>query len=84
MNVKGTKQALLDNVTFPSYIQGMIVWDKHMNISKMDRTVAAYGTFDNLKWKGNALDFQTIVMAARRELGLCDAGEEHYVLCKLM
>jgi hypothetical protein len=84
MNVKGTKQALLDNVTFPSYIQGMIVLDKHMNISKMDRIMAAYGTFDDLKWKGNALDFQTTVMTAKRELDLCNAGKEHYVLCKLM
>ena len=73
MNVKGTKQALLDNVTFPSYIQGTIVLDKHMNISKMDRNMAAYGTFDNLKWKGNALDFQATVMAAKRELNPCDA-----------
>jgi hypothetical protein len=84
MNVRGTKSALLDNVTFPSYIQGMIVLDKHMNISKMDRIMAAYSVMDKITYKSDALSFMTSFMGAKRELDRLNAGRTHYVMCNLM
>ena len=84
MNVRGTKSALLDNVTFPSYIQGMIVLDKHMNISKMDRIMAAYSVMDKITYKSDALSFMTSFMGAKRELDRLNAGRTHYVMCNPM
>ena len=84
MNVRGSKAALLDNVTFPSYMQGMIVLDKHMNISKMDRIMAAYSIMDKITYKNDALTFMTNFMGAKRELDRLNAGRTHYVMCALM
>jgi hypothetical protein len=84
MNVRGSKAALLDNVTFPSYMQGMIVLDKHMNISKMDRIMAAYSIMDKITYKNDALSFMTNFMGAKRELDRLNAGRTHYVMCALM
>ena len=84
MNVKGTKHCILDNVTFPSYIQGMIVLDKHMNISRMDRVMAAFTTFNTIKYNGNALGFMTSFLGAARELDMCQAEKAHYKFCSLM
>ena len=79
MNVRGSKAALLDNVTFPSYMQGMIVLDKHMNISKMDRIMAAYSIMDKITYKNDALSFMTNFMGAKRELDRLNAGRTHYM-----
>ena len=84
LNVKGSKQQLLICVTFPSYVQAVLILDKHMNISKMDRIMAAFTAFDKLVYKGNALQFQTEFMSLKRELDRCGADLNYYSLCRLM
>ena len=64
MDVRGSKAALLDNVTFPPCIQVVIVLDKHMNISKMDHIMAAYSVMDKNTYKSDALSSMTPFMGA--------------------
>lgn len=84
MNIRGSKQALLSCVTFPSYVQGVCVLEKHMGISRMERVMSAFSAFDRLSYNGNVLLFQTQFMGLKRELDNCGASITHYVLCKLM
>ena len=62
----------------------MIVLDKHMNISKMDRIMAAYSVMDKITYKSDALSFMTSSIGAKRELDRLNAGRTHYVMCNLM
>ena len=84
MNVRGSKAALLSSVTFPSYVQGILILDKHMGISKMDRIVRAFSSLDKLTYSGDALKFQTESLSLKRELDQCGANMTHYFMCKLM
>ena len=51
LSIKGSKQALLQNVTFPSYVQAVIVLVKHMDMSKMARIGHAFSALDNLTFQ---------------------------------
>ena len=84
MNVKGSKHSLLASVTFPSYVQAILILDKHMGISKMDRIVRAFSSLDKLTYAGDALKFQTEALGLKRELDLCGANITHYFMCRLM
>ena len=46
MNVKGSANTLLECVQHPSYIQGMIVLVKHIDISRSDRKARAFEGVD--------------------------------------
>ena len=84
MNIRGSKQALLSVVTFPSYVQGVCVLVKHMGISRMQRMMTAFSELDRLAFTGNVMEFQTQFLALKRELDNCKATIVHYTVCRLM
>jgi len=84
MSIKGSKQALLKSVTFPSYVQAVCVLAKHMGISRMKRIMAAFNRMDTLQYTGDTTLFQSQFLAAKRELDSCNATVVHYTMCKLM
>jgi len=65
MNIKGTKQAMLASVTFPSYVQGVCILWKYMGMSRMQRLMAAFTTLDDIKYTGDAALFQGSVSLAK-------------------
>ncbi len=84
MSIKGSKQSLVQCVTFPSYVQAVCVLVKHMGISRMRRIMAAYSKLDSLQYAGDTLLFQSQFLAAKRELDSCKANLNHYMMCRLM
>lgn len=72
MNVKGTKNALLSCVSFPSYVQAVCVLSKHVDISRLDRMVRIIDRWESTRYQGNVQDFQVQVMANLRELNNCN------------
>ena len=68
MSIKGSKQSLLQCVTFPSYVQAVIVLVKHMDISRMRRIGHAFGKLQNLFFHGDVLRFQSDFLAVKRDL----------------
>ena len=83
-NVKGSKNSLLACVTFPSYVQGIVVLSKHMELSRMERIMTAFGEMDKLAYSGNVHQFQSTFMSLSRELSNTKATMQHYVFCRLM
>ena len=55
MSGKGSKQALLQCVTFHSYVQAVIVPVKQMDISRMRRIMAAFTALESLSCTGETL-----------------------------
>jgi hypothetical protein len=53
MNVKGTKNEMLRHVSFPSYVQGMCVLYKHVDICSVGRKIIAFEKMDQLQFKGD-------------------------------
>jgi hypothetical protein len=84
MNVKGSKNGLLLSVTFPSYIQGMIILHKHMDLSRLDRIMNAFAELQKLSFQGDVAQFQTQFMSLERELDNCKANITHLKMCVLM
>lgn len=84
MNVKGTKNALLSCVSFPSYVQAVCVLSKHVDISRLDRMVRIIDRWESTRYQGNVQDFQVQVMANLRELNNCNLTLQHYCMIKLM
>ena len=84
MNVKGSKNGLLLSVTFPSYIQGMIILHKHMDLSRLDRIMNAFAELQKLTFQGDVAQFQTQFMSLERELDNCKANITHLKMCVLM
>ena len=84
MSVRGTKQQLLTCVSFPSYVQAVIVLTKHLSISRMQRMMAAFAKMDALTFNGDVLAFQTQFLSAKRELDNTKASIAEYTICKLM
>ena len=84
MNVKGAKNGLLVNVTFPSYVQAMCILEKHMGLSRMGRMMTAFTELDKLTYTGDAMSFQARFVALSRELTNCKASVIHYTMCRLM
>ena len=60
LSIKGSKQALLQSVTFPSYVQAVIVLVKHMDISRMSRIGHAFSGLQNLyfSWGCSSIPIQ--------------------------
>ncbi len=75
MNIKGSKSALLNCVTFPCYVQAaMIVLDKHMSISRIQRMMSAFTAMEQLAFAGDVMVFQTQFISLKRELDNCKAS----------
>ena len=68
LSIKGSNPALLQCVTFPSYVQAVIVLVKYMNISRMRRIGHAFSGLQNLYFHGDVLRFQSDFLAVKREL----------------
>ena len=84
MNVKGSKSALLQCVTFPSYVQGICVLAKHTDISRSDRITRAFDSLDSLQFKGDIQMYQIDAMTSIRELFESGASLMHYALSRVM
>jgi len=84
MCVKGSKQAIIECVTFPSYVQAVCVLVKHMSISRMRRITAAFTKIDSLSYQGDTLKFQSDFLTSKREIDNCDATINDYLMCRLM
>ena len=84
INVKGSKNGLLQSVTFPSYVQGMVILHKHMDLSRMDRIMNAFSELQKLTYQGDVALFQTKFMSLERELDNCKANLTHLKMCVLM
>ena len=84
LSIKGSKQALLQNVTFPSYVQAVIVLVKHMDMSKMARIGHAFSELDNLTFNGDVHRFQTEFISVKRELDSTQATITHLIMSQLM
>ena len=86
MGMEGSKQALPQCVTFPSYVQAVIVLVRHMLISRMRRIGHAFsGLHDqSLFFHGDVLRFQSGFLAVKRELDTTRASVAHLAICQLM
>jgi len=82
--LRGSIAALITHVRFPSYVQAVCILVKAMDLSRLDRVMAAFEAFDKLAYTGNALLFQTTFMAIKREMDSCRATMTDYIFCKMM
>ena len=57
---------------------------KAMDLSRLDRVMAAFTAFDKLAYTGDAMLFQSTFMAIKREMDSCQATMTDYIFCKLM
>ena len=64
MNVKGSANTLLECVQHPSYIQGMIVLVKHIDVSRSDRKTRAFEGVDQIKFREYAHAYQIEAITA--------------------
>ena len=83
-SIKGSEQALLQSVTFPSYnyVQAVIVLVKHniMDISRASRIGHAFSGLRNLYFHGAVLRFQSDFLAVKRELDTTRASVTHLIM----
>ena len=84
LNVKGTKCELLASVMYPSYVQGMIVLYKHMEINRNDRKTRAFSQADGLIFDGDVHLIQIKATAMFRELFASKCSIMDYALHKVM
>jgi hypothetical protein len=84
LNVKGIKSELLSSVMFPSYVQGMIVLYKHMEINRTDRKVRAFSQAEALTFDGDVQKFQIKATCMIRELCAAKCTLMDYALHKVM
>ena len=68
MNVKGAKNEMLRHVAFPSYVQGMCVLYKHVDICAVGRKTFAFEKMDQLQFKGDIQSYQIDAINAIQEL----------------
>ena len=84
MNVKGTKNEMLRHVSFPSYVQGMCVLFKHVDICAVGRKTIAFEKMDQLQFKGDIQSYQIDAINAIQELFDSKANIVDYALSKVM
>ena len=84
MNIKGSKQALLSCVAFPSYVQAVAVLSKHMDISRNDRKTKAFDAADKLTFRGDVHAYQIEAINAIKELFDAKCSIMDYALTKIM
>ena len=84
MNVKGTKNELLRHVSFPSYVQGMCILSKHIDICQTSRETKAFDSMDELQFKGDIQQYQIEAVSKIQELFDSKANIVDYALSKVM
>ena len=84
MNVKGTKNELLRHVSFPSYVQGMCILSKHIDICQTGRKTKAFDSMDELQFKGDIQQYQIEAVSKIQELFDSKANIVDYALSKVM
>ena len=84
MNVKGSKNEMLRHVSFPSYVQGMCVLYKHVDICAVGRKTMAFDKMDELQFKGDIQSYQIEAISAIQELFDSKANITDYALSKVM
>ena len=84
MNVKGSKNEMLRHVSFPSYVQGMCVLYKHVDICSVGRKTIAFEKMDQLQFKGDIQSYQIDAINAIQELFGSKANIVDYALSKVM
>ena len=82
MNVKGSKNEMLRHVSFPSYVQGMCVLYKHVDICAVGRKTSAFDKMDDLQFKGDIQAYQIEAIASIQELFDSKANIVDYALSK--
>ena len=84
MNVKGSKNEMLRHVSFPSYVQGMCVLYKHVDICAVGRKTSAFEKMDDLQFKGDIQAYQFEAISSIQELFDSKANIVDYALSKVM
>ena len=82
MNVKGTKNEMLRHVA--SYVQGVCVLYKHVDICAVGRKTNAFEQMDQLQFKGDIQSYQIDAITAIQELFDSKANIVDYALSKIM
>ena len=80
LSIRGSKQALLQSVTFPSYVQAVIVLVKHMDVSRISRIGHAFNGLHNLVFHGDVHRFQSEFLSVKRELDNAGATITHLIM----
>ena len=83
-NIKGSKQALLKSVLFPSYVQGIIILSKHMDICRQDRKTRAFEAVERLQFTGDVQKFQVEAATTIRELFSAKCTIMDFALSRVM
>lgn len=84
VNVKGSKNALLSCVKFPSYVQAICVLYKHMDISRNDRKLRALEAADRLTYKGDVQVYMVDAVRIIRELKDSKCSMTDYMLTRII
>ena len=84
MHVKGSKAELLQSVHFPSYIQGMLILKRHMDICRQDRKTRAFDSLDQLAYRGDVQKYQVDAAVKIRELLEDNATIMDYIFMMIM
>ena len=66
--VTGSKATLLTHVPRPSYVLGMLVLYKHIDISASDRMMNAFNRMDKVKFSGDVHEYQIECVSAVQEM----------------
>ena len=82
--VAGTKSTLLVHVNRPSYVQGMLILYKHIEISASERMMEAFRRMDRIKFSGDVHDYQVECVSAVQEMYDSNCTIEGYIMSRIM
>jgi hypothetical protein len=68
LHIKGSKKHLLESTAFESYVQAMMILDKHCDISGTDRKTKALAALEGLEFKGDVQTWQIDCIRRIKEL----------------
>ena len=68
IHIKGSKKDLLDSVKFESYVQAIMILEKHVEISQSNRKTKALSDLEALDFKGDVQTWQIDVIKRIKEL----------------
>ena len=82
--VTGSKATLLTHVPRPSYVLGMLVLYKHIDISASDRMMNAFNRMDKVKFSGDVHEYQIECVGAVQEMYDSQCTIEGYIMSRIM
>ena len=82
--IKGSRAAILEQVICPSYVQAVIVFHQHLNLSASDRKVRALDSISTLRFSGDTHLYQIEATKRIRELMDSRCTMEDWILFVLM